>query len=191
MQSIKNHVLTNKRKNGKHIVQAVHQVEQSRHNQQVTTNVMTPSPNVNALTNQSQIKYIVDSDSMKSVQSITLRFQVRANGGSIHLAPTPYWWDRIEFYNRHTGDEICRVYNDALFVMLNLVDQDQLEQWDNLVNYDASSFTESKSYTREQASGTTRYYYLCFNCIFCSFRYSEIVVKCWRAKISVGAIRQA
>ena len=153
----KGHVTTGKRIGKKLVAVKAHQVERYHHHKQIVTDVMTPAPNELALNNGAQIKYFLKSDALKTIESATLRFQVRMDTATDELVPVPYWFDRIEFYNRHSGEELGRLYGDALFLFLNALDQQHVEQWSELANYNAINFSRSQN---PQTLGTTRYYYL-------------------------------
>jgi hypothetical protein len=152
-----NHIQTDRTINGKPSCVKQHQVVVYNHRKKVITDVMTPAPNENALTSGTQIKYFIENNAVQEIATLTLRFQVRMDGGNAKLAPTPYWFDRVEIYDRHTGQELARYYDDALHFMVNTVEQDTSEQWAKLANYDPDSLKQS---TKEQVQGETRYYYL-------------------------------
>jgi hypothetical protein len=109
------------------------------------------------LSNGTQIKYFIDNKNLKNIQSCTLRFQLQNNGTDSQVVPVPYWFDRIEIYDRFKGDLIARYYSDALFTMLNVIDQDKVEQWAKLGAYDSDNYgKDSKTHNATD----TKYYYL-------------------------------
>ena len=151
------HVTTGRRKEGKLVAVKSYQATRYHHHKQVVTDVMSPAPNGLALTNGSQIKYFLEADAVRPIKSVTLRFHIRMDTADDELAPVPYWFDLIEIYDRHTGQQFSVAYNDTLFAFMNVIHQDQLEQWQDLANYDAQGFTRSR---KVQKTGDTRYYYL-------------------------------
>ena len=56
------------------------------------------------------------------------------------LTPTPYFFDRLEIYNRSTGQELTRIYADVLFQFMNILDQDHVDQWAEMCNYDPTNY---------------------------------------------------
>lgn len=153
----KGHVTTGKRVGKKLVAVKARQAERFHHQKQIITDVMSPSPNELALTNGTQIKYFLKSDAVRTIDSTSLRLRIRMDGGDGVLAPVPYWFDRIEIYERHSGVLLFRAYGDALFLLLNIVEQNHIEQWASLTNYDPNTYNKS---LKTHSDGETRDYYL-------------------------------
>lgn len=147
---------TNRKINGKNSALKAHQVQVYNHRKKIVTDVMTPSPNENSLTNATQLKYFIENGAVTEISSLVLRFQIRMDTGDATLAPVPYWFDRIEIYDRHTGQELARYHDDILHLMINTVHTANTDQWAKLVNYDKDSLKLGEV----QLQNTTRYYYL-------------------------------
>lgn len=136
-----------------------YQVDVEHSRRQVVTDVMTPTPNADSLQNGTQIKYFLEHNTVGEIRTACLRFQVRVDGmGDAVLAPVPFWFSRIEIYNRSTGKEISRLNSDTLFTYLNVVHQENIEQWADLVGYNPKSYRSDASNTH--TVGVTKYYYL-------------------------------
>ena len=134
-------VSSDRRINGKKVCYKNSQSVVYNGRKRVITDVMTPAPNQDSLTNGTQIKYFLEQNSVVGeIKSLTLRFQVtRGFPNQTTLAPCPYWFDRIEIYNRSTGQEISRMHGDILFTYLNMVSTEQVNQWSQLVGYNENT----------------------------------------------------
>lgn len=151
------HVATGKKKDNKPVAIKHYQAERYSSRKCLTTDVCTPSPNELALVNGSMIKYFLENRSIQNIESVCFRFQIRMDDADDILTPTPYFFDRLEIYNRSTGQELTRIYADVLFQFMNILDQDHVEQWAELCNYDSTNYKRSSKVHKQ---GTTRYYYL-------------------------------
>jgi len=121
--------------------------------------VMTPAPQVNALNQTSQFSFIVENDAAGLIKDAVMRFQITVSGAGVggqKLMPVPLWFDRIEWYDRHTGREIARYHGDAMYWILQTFNTDALELLEEPVNFCAASGKETLV---GQPNGT-RYYYL-------------------------------
>jgi hypothetical protein len=56
------------------------------------------------------------------------------------LLPTPFWFDRIEFINRKSGEEISRYYGDNLMLLLTSVPTELSDSWALLCGYDTYAY---------------------------------------------------
>jgi len=119
--------------------------------------VMTPAPAATALNNTAQFSFIVENDAAGLIKDAVLRFQITVTGEEGQFMPVPYWFDRIEWYDRHSGQEIARYHGDAMFWLLQTMNKDALELLEGPVNFDAKTGKES-SY--KQQVGETKNYYL-------------------------------
>jgi hypothetical protein len=119
--------------------------------------VMTPAPAATALSNTSQFSFIVENDAAGLIKDACLRFQITVTGAEAQLMPVPLWFDRIEWYDRHSGQEIARYHGDAMYLLLQTLNKDALEILEDPVNFDAKTGKES-SY--KQQVGETKNYYL-------------------------------
>lgn len=138
--SKQNYVTTGQYKGGKPVAIKEHQAGRMHHMNRVITDVMAPAPNENSLTNGAQIKYYLEADTLRHIQNVVLRFRVRIETANGVLVPTPYWFNRIEFYIRKNGKEISRAYADNLMLLLTAVDQEQSDAWATLCGYDPLTY---------------------------------------------------
>ena len=146
------------KKAGKLITLPQHQSETYLYQKTLVCDVMQPPPNNNSLSgSQTMIKYYLQKYTLGKIDSAVLRFSITANTNSVLLAPVPFWFNRIEFYNRNTGTEISRIYNDMLMMFLNAVPDELTKQWATLCGYDGNTYKQSQNY---QNANETRYYYL-------------------------------
>ena len=119
--------------------------------------VMTPAPATTALNNTAQFSFIVENDAAGLIKDAVLRFQLTVTGAEAQLMPVPLWFDRIEWYDRHSGQEIARYHGDSMYWLLHTLNKDALELLEDPVNFDAKTGKES-SY--KQQVGETKNYYL-------------------------------
>jgi hypothetical protein len=149
-------VTTGARKGAKLVAMKAHQAVSHKHKQRHVTDVMAPAPNANSLNNSSQIKYFLQKDTCREIQTIILRFQIRMDTAVGTMVPVPYWFDRIEIYDRRKGLEIARYYADTLMLLLSSVTQEQSNAWSSLVNYDPDTYQTNGSALLQQTVGTTK-----------------------------------
>lgn len=123
----------------------------------VKTIVMSPGAATNVLSNGTQFSYILQRNSLRVMHNPLFRFKITASSSWIKVAPTPYWWQRIENYSRSNNQvELCRTYNDNLMIDLSsVVDDTQLQYWQDLCNFNSTYYDGKR-----QEAGTSRYYYL-------------------------------
>jgi hypothetical protein len=146
------YVYNKKHASGKNLALKPHHAVQYNDRHTVRTLQMTPPVNENVFTTGSTFKYILEQNSAKTIKNLVWRFQITEQGtGATTLAPTPYWFERIEVYDRHTGNEIARYYGDNLFWSVSLLDQQDINRLTPYMNLDGSV---------SQTAGSTRYYYL-------------------------------
>ncbi len=156
--SKKNLITTGQRhRSGKPVAIKAHQAARHHHMHRVVTDVARPTPNANSFNNGAQIKYFLEKDTLRTMTSVVLRFQIRMDDFDGTVVPTPYWFDRIEIHIRRNGEEVARYYNDILMMMLTSVSQEQSDNWAQLCGYDADTYLTSGV---AQVAGSTKYYYL-------------------------------
>ena len=100
--------------------------------------VMAPAAPANALNQTSQFSFIVENDAVSLVKDCVLRFSIEVDDEA-QLMPTPLWFDRIEWYDRHSGREIARYHGDVMLWLLMTLGQDALDLLAEPVNYDSCS----------------------------------------------------
>jgi hypothetical protein len=133
----------------------------------MVVDIMTSQVSANALTSGTQIKYFLEANTAYNIRKFTLRFQLTV-ANPIDLPNVPYWFDRIEFYDRSTNVEIGRIYNDVLNMWANRSDKDVLTSSYN------RRLNQNNSYGVRGAEGIpitntkagTYYYYLPLNYCF-------------------------
>jgi hypothetical protein len=150
----RNYVFHNrsKHKSGKNI--ALKPEHAINYNDRHTIRTLQASPpvNENVFTNGSTFKFILEENSMKTIKNMVWRFQITEQGtGGTVLAPTGNWFNRIEIYDRHTGNELARYYGDNLYWSASLLDQQDIKRLTPYLNLDGSV---------TQLVSTSRYYYL-------------------------------
>jgi hypothetical protein len=153
-------VTTGKREGAKLVAMKAHQAVSHKHKQRHVTDVMSPAPNANSLNNASQIKYFLEKDTCREIQTIILRFQIRMDTADGTMVPVPYWFNRLEIFDRRKGLEIARYYADTLMLYQSSVTQEQSDSWAPLVNYNPVTYQTDGGATLQQGVGTTKYYYL-------------------------------
>ncbi len=122
-----------------------------------TTEIESPAPATNALSNTSYFSFIVENDAAGEVQNCVFRFTVECQTYGEAVLPTPLWFDRIEWYDRHTGREIARNHGDVMHWLSRTMDQDMQEIFGRAMNYDPKTGSLS---TEIQRVGEIKNYYL-------------------------------
>ena len=120
--------------------------------------VMTPAPAQQALRQTSQFSFIVENDAAGLIKDACLRFTIESDADT-KLMPVPLWFDRIEWYDRHTGREIARYHGDTMYWLLQTMPKDLLELCGEPVNFNPKTGKESTTIQKAGAANR-RYYYL-------------------------------
>lgn len=159
-----NQVNTGKRINNKPVAIKAYQSTRIATKKRTITHVMTPSPNANALSNTSQIKYFLESQTVRTINHVTLRFQIRVNNASlggakdrINIAATPLWFERIEILDRSTGVCIQTMYPDPQWAIMNSGISAKNKQWGSMCSYDGDRYCSS---FKSVEANTPTYFYL-------------------------------
>jgi hypothetical protein len=153
------HVTSGQRsKSGKMVSTKSHQSYVVYTQKQVVTDIMVPTPNALSLVNGAQIKYFLEANNARNIQKLDIRFQVTVSGGPLKLPPVSKWFDRLEFYVRNTGKEICRLYSDVLHTMVNSEDTDKLRQYQE--TYNQSLVYDRNQENNKIAINGQQYFYL-------------------------------
>lgn len=126
------------------------------------TEVMTPAPSTTALNQTNQFSFIIENDAAGLIKDAVLRFNITmlnapTGGTNARAMPVPLWFDRIEWYDRHSGQEIGRYHGDTMWWMLQTLPKAYQEVLQGPVNYDARS---GKFSSYEQAEDEVHNYYL-------------------------------
>ena len=156
------HVTSDKRVNNKLIAQKAHHAYKVCTQKEITTDVMSPVPNANALSSGAQLKYFIESNTSYNVKNLTLRFQVTAST-PLNLPQVAKWFDRIELYNRETNQEISRIYSDVLHLWVNRSDKDIVQNYNELVNQSDVYGERYGDAGQENTPAGQKYYYLPLN----------------------------
>jgi len=119
--------------------------------------VMTPAAATNALAQTSQFSFIIENDATGRVNDVVLRFSVTVQTAATELLPVPLWFDRIEWYDRHSGREIARYHGDMLWWMIQTLPKDAQEVLADPVNFESKSGQVSRY---SQQVGEQKYFYL-------------------------------
>lgn len=126
---------------------------------QYVSEVMAPAAALTALNNTTMFSFIVENDSAGLVQDAVLRFTIQCASGVGSFMPVPLWFDRIEWYDRHSGQEIGRYHGDFMWWAIQSLPEDVQEVLADPVNFNAKSGKES-SQVQLTGSGDIRNYYL-------------------------------
>ncbi len=116
--------------------------------------IMTPAPARTALAQTSQFSFIVENDAAGLINDAVLRFDIESSLDT-KLMPVPLWFDRIEWYDRHTGREIARYHGDTMHWLLQTMERDTLDLCAGPANFDAKTGKES---TKKHKAGRQFYY---------------------------------
>lgn len=132
----------------------------------INQEIMTPAPSTAALEQTAYFSFILENKSGGVVKDWTLRFTIqfeRKNGqpyrpgcnNAVH--PVTQWFERIEWIDRMTGEEICRYHGDMLHMLFSTQPQEDLKAVDDMVNI----CRETGRYTERQfAHNEIQYFYL-------------------------------
>jgi hypothetical protein len=135
----------------------------------VTQVIMTPAPSVDALNQTSYFSFYLERDSMGVVDEGVLRFALRFNvtsGASDapspsvkdnSLLPITQWFERIEWYDRHTGQEIVRYHGDIQHLMWQTIPKDVQQYWVDKMSY--CKHLNGAASGKQHYDGEERYYF--------------------------------
>lgn len=132
----------------------------------INQEIMTPAPSTSALEQTAYFSFILENKTGGVVKDWTLRFNIqfeRKNGtpygpgcnNAVH--PVTQWFERIEWIDRMTGEEIARYHGDMLHMLFSTQAQEDLKAVDDMVNL----CRETGRYTERQfAHNEIQYFYL-------------------------------
>ena len=132
----------------------------------INQEIMTPAPSTSALEQTAYFSFILENKTGGVVKDWTLRFNIqfeRRNGDPYGVGcqnavqPVTQWFERIEWIDRMTGEEIARYHGDILHMLFNTQPQEDLKAVDDMVNI----CRETGRYTERQfAHNEIQYFYL-------------------------------
>lgn len=104
-----------------------------------TTEIMSPAPSATVLSNNAPFSFIVENDSAGILQDCVLRFTIEVLAGGFREAvlPPALWFDRIEWYDRHTGREIARRHGDIIHWLTLALGKDETELIEKACHFDS------------------------------------------------------
>lgn len=109
----------------------------------INQEIMTPAPPTSALDQTSYFSFILENKTGGVIKDWTLRFNIqfeRKNGNPYGpgcnnaVQPVTQWFERIEWIDRMTGEEIARYHGDMLHMLFNTQSQEDLKAVDDMVN---------------------------------------------------------
>ena len=122
-----------------------------------TQETMAPAPASGALNQTNVFSFVVENDATGLLDDCVLRFQIEAEGGPMKVLPIGQWFERIEWYDRHTGREIARYYGDFMHWVLQTLPPTAKK----LLSHPAALCPDSgKEGDFIQPAGTVQNYYL-------------------------------
>lgn len=111
----------------------------------INQEIMTPAPPINALASTSYFSFILENKTGGVIEDWTLRFKIQFEkkdgqpyeaGCNNRVHPLTQWFERIEWIDRMTGEEIVRYHGDVLHMMMNTLPQEDLKEVEQMVNID-------------------------------------------------------
>eukprot|EP00808_Paulinella_micropora_P015031 g29935.t1 len=125
-----------------------------------TQTIMTPKPNTPALDNTAYFSFILENNSPGAIEDATLRFEIKfaATGTPTdsRVLPVTHWFERIEFYERLSGQELARYYGDVLHMLMNTLSQEALASINDMLNQNMYCRLSSRVWS----SGDVQWFYL-------------------------------
>eukprot|EP00457_Paulinella_chromatophora_P000248 gb/GEZN01000248.1/.p1 GENE.gb/GEZN01000248.1/~~gb/GEZN01000248.1/.p1 ORF type:complete len:589 (-),score=88.30 gb/GEZN01000248.1/:542-2308(-) len=104
--------------------------------------VMTPAPSTAALNLTSFFSFYLENSSSGLITDATLQFKIKftttadAKPSDNAVLPVTQWFERIEWYDRNTGQELVRYHGDISHLLLNTLPSSTQEVVKDLINYD-------------------------------------------------------
>lgn len=150
---------------GKPIVVAPEHAQMFGGKPMITQYIMTPAPPTAALSNTAYFPFIIERDGVGMIEEATLRFNIQfSTVGDVAstnnaILPVYQWFERIEYIDRMTGEEIGRVQGDVASWLINSMSQESLRSWGEMANVNVKT---GQPYTRQiDTTGAPReqYYY--------------------------------
>lgn len=122
--------------------------------------IMTPKPNPYSLDNTAYFSFILENSSAGAIDDATIRFEVKFASGGVptdsRVLPVTQWFERIEFYERLSGQELARYYGDVLHLLMNTLSQEALSSIADMLNQDKYGRPSSRTWR----SGDVQHFYL-------------------------------
>jgi hypothetical protein len=140
---------------GQTVIKKGHQVGEYKAKHMITTLIHNPPLNSNTFDNGTQFSVLLKEDDMKVLKSGMFRFKMTISTNSVELPPVPFWFERMEIYDRKSQVEIGRMYGENIYWSYALLNAQELKCWSDMVN-----FTPDKQSYTGKLSPQTRYFYL-------------------------------
>ena len=132
----------------------------------INQEIMTPAPPTSALSQTSYFSFILENKTGGVIKDWTLRFNIQferkngqpyGKGCNNAVQPVTQWFERIEWIDRMTGEEIARYHGDMLHMLFSTQSQEDLKAVDDMVNI----CRETGRYTERQfRHNEIQYFYL-------------------------------
>lgn len=145
-----------KHRSAKRILMKPHHMVAYDGKQGYITETAQPAPSTTLLDGTSPYSFIIENDAVGLMRDAVFRFDITATAGDCVLAPCTVWWDRVEYWDRHSNREIARYYGDTMHWMLWTFNQDTVRNWAPRVGMDP----ETGGPWRKRQTSVSRYYYL-------------------------------
>jgi hypothetical protein len=122
---------------------------------------MQPAPAANALSITTPIYFIIENTYPGVVKDMVLRMRVTFSGtdplADSSIVQTTRWFDRIEWYNRTTGQELARYPMDYGHLLMQTLSQEALVPLCERMNMNCKN---GRSISRQFVNGQTYDFYL-------------------------------
>lgn len=132
----------------------------------INQEIMTPAPNTQALEQTAYFSFILENKTGGVIKDASLRFSLqfeRKNGQPYGpgcknaVQPVTQWFERIEWIDRMTGEEIARYHGDVLHMLFNTQSQEDLKAVEDMVNIDRCT---GRTTGRQYRQNEIVYFYL-------------------------------
>lgn len=131
----------------------------------INQETMTPAPSVNALNQTAYFSFILENKTAGIIDEASLRFTIQFErsdglpygpGCSNAVQPVTQWFERIEWIDRMTGEEIARYHGDIMHFLMGTESQEDLKAIEGMVNVDRHT---GRANRRQFQSGEIVYFY--------------------------------
>ena len=123
--------------------------------------INSPAASDTALASTTYFSMVVENTYPGVIEDSVLRFRLTFTKGSLatdnSILPITQWFDRIEWYNRGTGQEIARYQGDILHLLMQTLSQEALKPLAELMNFDPKT---GRPVCRQFTTATQHDFYL-------------------------------
>lgn len=131
----------------------------------INQEIMTPAPSVSALNQTAYFSFILENKTGGIIDEASLRFTLQFErkdglpygpGCNNAIQPVTQWFERIEWIDRGTGEELARYHGDMMNLLMGTETQEDLKALEGLLNLDRKT---GRATRRQFASGEIVYIY--------------------------------